>query len=132
MSLFRRKRISYMNFFANDYCPRRLFLGPWRAVNLPDVMLNPTGMIETDLLLLDLMSLFKNKRQKNEGLLCPEHLASWRKAISKRGVPDAFFVISYYLDTPHGFPMNFLDSQWLECKFQRISVIPESWCPIDF
>ena len=51
--------IIWDNFYANDYCPRRLFLGPWRAVNLPDVMLNPTGMIETDLLLLDLMSLFK-------------------------------------------------------------------------
>ena len=102
------KVIIWDNFYANDYCPRRLFLGPWRAVNLPDVMLNPTGMIETDLLLLDLMSLFKNKRQKNEGYLRPEHLALWRKTISKRGVPDAFFVISYYFDTPHGFPMNFV------------------------
>ena len=100
--------IIWDNFYANDYCPRRLFLGPWRVVTLPDVMLNPTGMIETDLLLLDLMSLFKNKRQKNEGYLRPEHLSSWRKAISKRGVPDAFLVISYYLEPPHGFPMNFV------------------------
>ena len=100
--------IIWDNFYANDYCPRRLFLGPWRAVKLPDVMLNPTGMLETDLLLLDLMSLLKNKGQKNEDYLRPEHLASWRKAISKRGVPEAFFVISYYLDAPSGFPVNFV------------------------
>ena len=48
------------------------------------------------------------QRLKHQGYQPPELLASWRKAISKRGVPDAFFVISYYLDTPHGFPMNFV------------------------
>ena len=101
------KLIIWDNFYANDYCPRRLFLGPWRVANLPDVMLNPTGMIETDLLLLDLMAVAQNMATKNEDYNSPEHLAAWRYVISNRGVPDAFFNIAYYLDAPYGFPAHF-------------------------
>ena len=47
------------NLYANDYCPRRLFVGAWAGREhlgkCGGVMLNPTGMIETDLLLLGVM-----------------------------------------------------------------------------
>ena len=94
------KVIIWDNFYANDYCPRRLFLGPWRAVNLPDVMLNPTGMIETDLLLLDLMSLFKNKRQKTKAICVQSIWPRGAKRLAKRGVPTHFLLFPIILTRP--------------------------------
>lgn len=96
--------ILWDNFYANDYCPRRLFLGPWRVVNQPNVMLNPTGMIETDLLLLDLMATAWKNIDGNSnvrGKIGSEK--AWRYAINKKAVPDAFFVIAHYFDAPSGF-----------------------------
>ena len=46
-------------------------------------MLNPTGMIETDLLLLDLMAVAQNMATKNEDYNSPEHLAAWRYEIGR-------------------------------------------------
>ena len=43
------------NFYANDYCPRRFFIGPTLGrENLKNIMINPTGLINTDLLVLDI------------------------------------------------------------------------------
>ncbi|MGB2234786.1 MAG: beta-N-acetylglucosaminidase domain-containing protein, partial [Candidatus Puniceispirillum sp.] len=40
--------IIWDNIYAQDYCPRRLFIGPYRGRDMADdIMLNPTGMIET-------------------------------------------------------------------------------------
>lgn len=56
-SAFRQRLILWDNFFCNDYCPRRLFPGPHAGrVKIDELMLNGTGMIETDLLILDLMA----------------------------------------------------------------------------
>ena len=45
------------NLYANDYCPRRLFLGPWSGRGTAgSVLLNPTGMVHTDYLLLEIMA----------------------------------------------------------------------------
>ena len=49
--------IYWDNFYANDYCPRRFFIGPYvgrRGLN--NFMINPTGLIKTDLLILDIVS----------------------------------------------------------------------------
>ena len=96
------------NFYANDYCPRRLFLGPWRVANQPDIMLNLTGMIETDLLLLDLMAAAQDNADRNfggRGTVASE--TAWREVISKKSVPEAFFDIAYYFDAPYGFDPHF-------------------------
>ena len=51
--------IAWDNGYANDYCPRRLFLGAWQPPQgkaAGGVMLNATGMPETDCLLLAIMA----------------------------------------------------------------------------
>ena len=76
------------NLYANDYCPRRLFLGPWKGrEGAESIMLNPTGMVETDLLLLTLMRVGPDR-------------AVWRQTIADFGVPEEFFAIAEYLDLP--------------------------------
>ena len=49
----KRKIIYWDNFYANDYCPKRIFIGPWLNKNLiKKSMINGTGLINTDLLIL--------------------------------------------------------------------------------
>ena len=78
------------NYYANDYCPRRLYIGPWRRDGLMDgqqVMLNPTGMVATDQLLLRLMADTED---------------NWKNILIGAGVPDAFFSVSEsFLRPPH-------------------------------
>ena len=95
--------IIWDNFYANDYCPRRLFLGPWRNIDMPHIMLNPTGMIETDLLLLGLMA--GGRDQAGRGSEAGK--IYWRELMQKAAVPDVFFDIAAYFDAPYGFAAEF-------------------------
>ncbi|MEC8654453.1 MAG: beta-N-acetylglucosaminidase domain-containing protein [Pseudomonadota bacterium] len=82
------------NFYANDYCPRRLFIGPWRRpAEASNILLNPTGLIETDKLLLEVM-------------LIGDVVDKWRDLLGQH-VPPAFFTVAYYFDAPYGFTPKF-------------------------
>ena len=51
----KNKIIFWDNYYSNDYCPRRLFIGPYFGrQKINDIMINPTGLIKTDLLILDI------------------------------------------------------------------------------
>ena len=53
----RQRLIIWDNLYCNDYCPRRLFTGEWTGRKEADpILLNGTGMPETDKLLLGLMA----------------------------------------------------------------------------
>ena len=53
----RQPLIIWDNLYCNDYCPRRLFTGRWTGRKAADpILLNGTGMPETDKLLLGLMA----------------------------------------------------------------------------
>ena len=71
-------------------------------------MFNPTGMIETDLLLLDIISysreMANNKLSEHDAIVSE---TTWRSLMKKKGVPEAFFDIAYYFDVPEGFSQNF-------------------------
>ena len=76
------------NRYCNDYCPRRLFVGPHKGRSMNrELMLNGTGMIETDKLLLAVMS-------------AGDDVAAWRAALGDSGVPDAFFYLAPFFDAP--------------------------------
>ncbi|MGB0181017.1 MAG: beta-N-acetylglucosaminidase domain-containing protein [Candidatus Puniceispirillales bacterium] len=84
--------IVWDNIYANDYCPRQLFLGSWHGRSgarqkTGGVMLNPTGMIETDILLLNIMAAGDNQN-------------NWQSAFREHNVPDAFFDIAHAFDRP--------------------------------
>ncbi len=88
--------IIWDNLYANDYCPRRLFLGPWggegrRRQHLfqktAGIMLNPTGLIETDLLLLAIMA-------------AGDDTDSHKTILQSHGVPDAFDHLQHSFSHP--------------------------------
>ena len=80
----RQPLIIWDNLYCNDYCPRRLFTGEWTGRKEADpILLNGTGMPETDKLLLGLMA------GKDRKVL-----------FAKAGVPAAFAHIEYCLWHP--------------------------------
>ena len=86
--VFRQRLMLWDNFFCNDYCPRRLFLGPHEGrVAIAELMLNGTGMIETDLLLLDVMAAGEDQN-------------AWRQALARNGVPDEIHRVAAWFGAP--------------------------------
>lgn len=84
------------NLYANDYCPRRLFVGPWSGRHSDQhILLNPTGMPVTDELLLALMA-----KSEAEGMSHESDLTAWKSVLSEHNVPEAFFSIAEYFFHP--------------------------------
>ena len=83
------------NFYSNDYCPRRIFLGPYVGRSkIQNIMINPTGLIETDLLILDIIRKTKNSLKPYE---------EWKKILKKHNVPSQFLdVCNYFLKPDFG------------------------------
>lgn len=88
--------VMWDNVYANDYCPRRLYVGPWQGREAAcDVLLNPTGRVHTDCLLLELMS--------GNGLTRNDHNAvesRWCDVLEKHGVPKSFMHLAPYFHHP--------------------------------
>ena len=87
------KIIYWDNFYANDYCPKRLIIGPWKNNNLIDKsMINGTGLIRTDELILEIVNKTGNKKNK---------YVLWKKILKRHHVPKYFFYIEKYFLSPN-------------------------------
>ena len=88
--------ITWDNLYANDYCPRRLFVGPWTGRQaVSDIMLNPTGFIETDLLLLDMMAACADAAGNASDIA-----EAWQAVMVANGVPPEFSCVAPYFSLP--------------------------------
>jgi hyaluronoglucosaminidase len=84
--------IYWDNYYANDYCPRRFFIGPFIGrKNLDNIMINPTGLINTDLMILDIVA-----SNLNDKIFINE----WEKILKHHGVPVMFNKIKQYFLKP--------------------------------
>ena len=82
------RAIIWDNLYAHDYCPRRLFLGLWQGRHDDQhILLNPTGMPHTDMVLLSFMD-------------AGDDAEGWRQALRKHGVPEAFLQIAEFFNLP--------------------------------
>lgn len=101
--LFGGNMVLWDNLYANDYCPNKLFVGPYRGrpQGLWDwtrgVLLNPTGLPITDMFLLTLLAAFRRG--------VPAKTA-WKEALDAFAVPENFVKISRFLDSPFHIPGN--------------------------
>lgn len=114
LNLAGRKVVVWDNLYANDYCPRKLFLGPWSGREAAGaVLLNPTGMLHTDCLLLDIMAATQERLQldgfnhstnnviDHSASKCTEIANSaWRSVLASHHVPEAFFAVAEYFCHP--------------------------------
>lgn len=91
---YKNQIIFWDNYYANDYCPRKIFLGPWVGrLNTTNIMFNLTGMIETDLLLLDLINITQKTKKIN---------LAWSKLMLDYKIPKEFNLIQHYF-----FPLHY-------------------------
>lgn len=95
--IFQGNVLLWDNLYANDYCPNKIFLGPyhgrtrdiWRLTR--GVLLNPTGLPMTDRLLLDLLAAFREGKPAQ---------AAWREVMDRYALPKAFRAAAPYLASP--------------------------------
>ena len=81
------------NLYANDYCPQRLFVGPWSGRDkAANCLLNPTGMLHTDCLLLDMMAATRANDDDAE--------QAWTQVMKAHGVPAEFEAVAAYFSHP--------------------------------
>lgn len=97
--LFGEDVIIWDNFYANDYAPQRVFLGHFSKRDLPfiekeisGIMINATGLIETDLFLISLFGLWRRGDAQN--------LKNWRKIATKFGVVEGFEIYLDWFSSP--------------------------------
>ena len=87
---YKNQIIFWDNIFANDYCPKKLMVGPWKyRKNLNNIMINPTGLIETDLFILDIISCSKSNISIQK---------AWINACIKNNIPKYFFTIYQFFN----------------------------------
>ena len=102
--------IFWDNFYANDYCPRRLFIGPTLGrENVKNIMVNPTGLIKTDLLVLDIFG---------KSIVGKLSKIEWENILNIHNVPNAFLKIKKYFLKPD-FGLN-PSTQSLKIKMEDI------------
>lgn len=89
------------NFYANDYCPRRLFLGVWSGREAcSELLLNGTGLPHTDRLLLRIVAATNphTAAGSNNPATTAEH--AWRHCLLEAGVPEQFFLLHEFFASP--------------------------------
>ena len=89
---YKNKIIIWDNFYANDYCPKKIFLGKlYKRTITSNIMVNLTGMIETDLFLLDVFDIYLKKKNS---------VKKWKDILNKHKVPHKFTLISPMVSHP--------------------------------
>jgi hyaluronoglucosaminidase len=122
-NLFKGNLIIWDNLYANDYCPNKLFVGPYR--NRPKgiwdwtrgVLLNPTGLPVTDMFLLTLLA--ASRAGVNPA-------KAWGEALDAFAVPAGFRKVARFLDSPF-FKTQPRDSQPAEIEALRKVLHPLIW-----
>ena len=122
------------NLYANDYCPQRLFVGPWLGrENASQCLLNPTGMLHTDCLLLDVMA--------STSLPGVDAEQVWQDALLRHGVPAAFQAVARFLYHPvfNGEPFTMPEPATAEtheaieeCLWRWKTPLSREWYPFLF
>ena len=112
--------IFWDNYYANDYCPRRLFVGPYLGrIGLKNYMINLTGLINTDLLILDIIANTINNINP---------IVQWSKTLNNHGVPSHFNRLKKFFLKPAFGSSPTLTTKSINSKhFEAIEFLLWSW-----
>ena len=114
------KIVYWDNYYANDYCPRRFFIGPYTGrKKLNNFMINPTGSLNTDLLILDIVANTINS---------PKPHKDWLKILNDHRVPLTFNIIKKFFLKPDfgskpSLPVHKVNSK----HFEALEFLLWSW-----
>ncbi len=114
------KIIIWDNFYANDYCPRKLFVGPLIArKGIQNLMINPTGLIQTDLLILDIFKATQNSDNPNK---------VWKCVMLNHQVPKNFFAIKNFFLKPDIYKSPNLNKNFYKNKnYENLDFLLWKW-----
>jgi hypothetical protein len=127
--LFKGNICIWDNIYANDYCPSKLFIGPYKNRDFDlmtatrGVLLNPTGLAHTDSLLLSLLAAFKNRKQTE---------SAWQTVISGLPYESEILALATFFDLPFSkvLTRSLSASRIKHCKAALKSLIWEWKSPL--
>lgn len=103
-NLYPQRVIFWDNYYSNDYCPTRLFIGPYAGRDqrfieeeCAGIMINPTGLFNTDKLLLKLFALWFEREDINSD--------NWINIATSFGVPRKYKALLPWFMGPYS-PAN--------------------------
>ncbi|HEX7511371.1 MAG TPA: beta-N-acetylglucosaminidase domain-containing protein, partial [Chitinivibrionales bacterium] len=85
------------NIYANDYCPNRLFFGPFEKRDFAlrgassGIMLNPTGLLHTDMFLLSLLAAYRTGQDPQ---------SAWQAAVAKLPYAKELITVAPFFNVP--------------------------------
>ncbi len=128
-SMFPGRIVLWDNLYANDYCPSKLFVGPYRhrppalTKAVAGLLLNPTGLPETDRFVFQLMAGFAQAESSEK---------IWEKTLHEFAVPPAFKVVADFLDSPFFKPQakHFNTRNLQACKKALFTLLWEWKSPL--
>lgn len=87
------KIIFWDNYYCNDYCPKKLIIGPWKNKTLINYsMINGTGLVNTDKLIIEIVNSCGESKEK---------FKVWKEIILKNKIPKHFFYFHKYFLSPN-------------------------------
>lgn len=95
--LFNENIIIWDNLYANDYCPCRIFTGPFfgrkkEIVNITiGILLNPTGLFHTDAFLTSLLGEFLKKKSPAQ---------AWQNVADGFCIPREYRAVRQFFESP--------------------------------
>ena len=98
LKLFKGNVVIWDNFYANDYAPLRLFVGPYtgRESSILEaargLLINPTGLFHTDRFITSLFADFLQNKKAS--------VAGWEKVAKEYNIPKAFQRIRNFFYSP--------------------------------
>jgi hyaluronoglucosaminidase len=123
---FQNNIIIWENYYANDYCPSRLFIGPIIGRELDTVnslrgyMINPTGLYETDRLLLSVTRSFLDGRGEGR--------AAWERAVEDFELhPYALAVAEYFWSPFTQVPEDFISPELMNAMEDFYDALIVKW-----
>lgn len=123
--LFPNRLILWDNYYANDYCPERVFLGPLEGRHsdalplLNGFLLNSTGLPHLDCLYQELLQAWIVGRDAVE---------AWRETVSAFGDADAWMELMPLLGSPFGeLPQSRLGPKALRDAREKLKPLIWDW-----
>jgi hypothetical protein len=96
-TLFKGNICLWDNIYANDYCPSKLFIGAYKnrgrdvTQSTRGVLLNPTGLVHTDMFLLSLLAAFR------KGI---DPRSAWKAGVSELPYANELSLVAPFMDLP--------------------------------
>lgn len=101
--------IFWDNLYANDYCPRKIFIGTWYKRNSKlNILVNLTGNVEIDSLNLFLIAQKSKKFREKE---------IWKNTLKKFKIPNQFLIVKKFLSPRYSFSLQKDNFFFLESDF---------------